>query len=490
MRRDGRPDEGLRIAVIGGGPAGSVCALALLYYARRAERDVEVVIFDRKSFVDFGPRGCNMCAGVISDTLVRNLEHLGIVIPPAAIQQEILGYQMETRAGSLRLGRPARSTIYAVYRGIGPRGLEYDEARSFDLLLLRSAIECGAKHISQTVTGIELPRGPGGTQQASGRGESAKGGPGPGAVLYGGGERYVADVIVGAFGVNSTLPRYLEGQGIGYRPPRTVQACQAEVPLDEAFIRERYRGEIKIFNLGLPGIRFASITPKQRHVTVSLVGPRVEQRDLEAFLQRPEVRAHFPPGWHVPRGYCLCYPRLPVTGARRPYADGFVVVGDAYISRYLKDGIGSAFYTGFLAAQTIMTRGIGRRHFRRHYAARCWRRYFWDNVCGKLIFAYNDLVARSSFLVAAYLRLARREAREEAPGEGTFSRVAWEVFTGDAPYHESLLEGVNPRLTIRLVAALGRELRARLRPAPSPQGREPASGPRDPGPDGGRDIRP
>lgn len=470
MRRDGRPDGGLRIAIIGGGPAGSVCALALLYYARRTDRDVEVVIFDRKSFVDFGPRGCNMCAGVISDTLVRNLEHLGITIPAAAIQQQILGYQMETRAGSLRLARPARSTIYAVYRGIGPRGLEYDEARSFDLLLLRSATECGAKHINQTVTGIELPRGPGGT----------------GAVLYGGGERYVTDVIVGAFGVNSTLPRHLEGLGIGYRPPRTVQACQAEVPLDEAFIRERYRGEIKIFNLGLPGIRFASITPKQRHVTVSLVGARVEQRDLEAFLQRPEVRAHFPPGWRVPRGYCLCYPRLPVMGARRPYADGFVVVGDAYISRYLKDGIGSAFYTGFLAAQTIMTRGITRRDFRRHYAARCWRRYFWDNLCGKLIFAYNDLVARSPFLVAAYLALGRQEAREEAPGEGAFSRVAWEVFTGDAPYHESLREGLSPRLAIRLVAALGRRLRARLRAAPSPQGREPASGPSDVGPDGGR----
>ena len=134
------------MAVIGAGPAGTVAALNLLQRARHADRPVRVLLLDRKTFTEFGPAGCNLCAGVMSAALIHDLEHLGVIIPPHVIQQKILGYELVTRGGSILLPRPPGSVIYTAYRGIGPRGLDYDEERSFDAFLLRSAIQAGAEY--------------------------------------------------------------------------------------------------------------------------------------------------------------------------------------------------------------------------------------------------------------------------------------------------------------------------------------------------------
>lgn len=429
----GGPDR-LRVAIVGAGPAGTVCAMSLLAYAGRQGSDVEVVLFDPKVFTEFGPKGCNLCAGVISHTLVRHLAALGVTIPPAVIQQEITGYYMESRAGGIHLAKPPGSTIYTVYRGIGPRSLGYDEVRSFDQFLLTCAIQRGARYVNALVSDIRLPGDP----------------TPPVEVVYGDGKRYLADVVVGAFGLHSSLGRRLEDLGFAYRSPKNIQACQAEIPLDEAFIRETFRGQIKIFNLGVPRIRFAALTPKQRHVTVSVIGKRVSRQDLERFLHHPRVRLHLPPGWQVPADYCCCHPRLPVTAARRPFADRLVLIGDADISRYLKDGIGSAFHTGMLAAWTILYAGLGREDFRRHYYRAARRQYAWDNLAGKLLFYYNDVISRIPLLAAAHLRLALQEQRGPLGRPRPFNDLLWYMFTGDSPYLATLRKGMSPGVWGRL----------------------------------------
>lgn len=79
--------ERLRVAIVGAGPAGTVCPMFVAAYGRRQGRDVEVVLlFDRKVFTEFGPKGCNLCAGVISHTVIRNLAALDVTIPPGVIQ--------------------------------------------------------------------------------------------------------------------------------------------------------------------------------------------------------------------------------------------------------------------------------------------------------------------------------------------------------------------------------------------------------------------
>ncbi|MFQ6112355.1 MAG: hypothetical protein ACE5LX_10070, partial [Nitrospinota bacterium] len=92
-RKIALPDGG-RVAVIGGGPAGSFFALHLLEGGRRSGQSFEVRIFDQKSFQRFGPPGCNMCAGAISGNLMASLERLGIRFPSSLILHRVNGYTL------------------------------------------------------------------------------------------------------------------------------------------------------------------------------------------------------------------------------------------------------------------------------------------------------------------------------------------------------------------------------------------------------------
>jgi flavin-dependent dehydrogenase len=428
------PQLPLRVAVIGAGPAGTVAALNLLQRARQADRPVRVLLLDRKTFTEFGPAGCNLCAGVMSAALIHDLEHLGVIIPPHVIQQKILGYELVTRGGSIHLPRPPGSVIYTAYRGIGPPGLEYDEERSFDAFLLRSAIQAGAEYRNSLVQDIRRRGGARGFQLQCQDGETLD-----------------ADVIIGAFGINSTLGRRLTSLGVGYRPPRAVFACQAEVPVDQVFITEHYQGQIKIINLGLRRIRFASLTPKQRHITVSIIGRTVTRRDLMTFLEHPAVLQHFPPGWRCPEWVCACQPKLPVTAAAHPIADGMVVIGDADISRYLKDGIGSAFFTAARAAQAVLEGAGSREALSRLYYRPSRRRFRVDNWVGRVLFACNDLISRCPVMVVAFLAVTRWEQEHLPPGRRPLNEFLWGMFTGDAPYLTALRAALRPGILARLV---------------------------------------
>ncbi len=435
----------LRVAIIGAGPAGTLCALDLLRRARALGREIAVTLFDRKVFFSFGPSGCNMCAGVISHTLLEALEGLGLRIGPFLIQREITGYLLETRAGALRLDRPPGSRIYTAYRGMGPPGLEYDERRSFDAFLLRAAVAAGAAHVNRLVR--DLRPSPGN-------------GP-PHRLGLDNGETAEADVVVGAFGVNSQFARRLEALGVGYRAPRVIRAAQAEVPLDPDFIARQFSGEIRLLNLGFTGVRFASLTPKRGHVTVSLVGEAAGGRGLEQFLAHPAVRANFPAGWRLPARWCHCAPRLPVTAAGRPRCDGLLVIGDADISRYLKDGIGSAFTTASLAARAILEEGTGAAALREAYYRPTRRRFVRDNLAGKLLFAANDILMPSPAAAGALLRVAAWEQHRLPPGCRSLVEALWLMFTGDGPYRAALRKGLRARMLGRLLRALLRGMGTR-----------------------------
>ncbi len=430
----GNREPALRIGIVGAGPAGSVAALNLLFLARQRDRPIHVLLLDRKTFTQFGPAGCNLCAGVMSAALIQDLEHLGVIIPPDIIQQKILGYELETRVGNIYLPRPPGSVIYTAYRGIGPRGLAYDEDRSFDAFLLKSAIHAGAEYQNRLVMDI----------QRRGTGTGFR-------ILCQEGDVLDVDVVIGAFGINSTFGRRLQSLGTGYRLPGAVSACQAEIPLDEAFINEQYQGRIRIFNLGLRGIRFASLTPKQRHITVSVVGRAVTRQDLAAFLEHPAVRRHFPPGWRCPDWVCACQPRLPVTAARHPIAEGLVVIGDADISRYLKDGIGSAFFTAAQAAQAVLDGAGHAAALRKGYYRPSRRRFRVDNWVGRFLFACNDLISRCPVLVAAFLTVTRWEQGHLPPGRRPLNEFLWGMFTGDAPYGAAFRAVLRPRVLAVLV---------------------------------------
>ncbi|UCF78305.1 MAG: hypothetical protein JSW03_09400 [Candidatus Eiseniibacteriota bacterium] len=432
-------DQGARIAILGGGPAGTLCAFMLQKMAREAGKEFDIVIFERRDFRAFGAYGCNMCAGVISSVFINSLSALGIAIPEKVIQREITGHCLETKAGGLRMAKDPGVLIYTVYRGIGPPGLEFDKERSFDFFLLRTAIEQGVRCVNTQIRNVRLSRGQPG---------------GPVTVELEDGS-YEADLVVGAFGVNSELCGVFEKLDFGYRRPRTEKACLAEIPLPEDFVSRGCRDEIKVFALGIPGVRFGAITPKRKHVTVSLVGKGVSRSTLEAFLMHPRVKAHFPDGWEPPSEYCMCFPRLPVSAARRPFHDRIVIVGDANISRYVKNGIESSLFTARAAALTVAEKGVTRNDFRSHAVRECRSRYYVDNAFGKVLFALNDVISKYHLLASSHLFVARKE-QELQPKSRGLNRVLWNIFTGDAPYVEIFKKSLGPTLQARLLRELAR----------------------------------
>lgn len=417
----------MRVVIIGGGPSGAFCAMGLLRGDSGRMGEVaphgapEVVLLDRKIFSACGPRGCNVCAGVISNSLLTNLKGFGMEVPREVIQREIQGYHFISLAGSAHLRKDPTAKILTAYRALGPPDSAYSEERSFDHFLLQQAVDLGARHLRELVTNLVPPRGKGAWR-----------------VEYGQGEHLDADIVVAACGVHTPFLSKITDLCFGYRPPLTIHACQAEVPLDPEAVTECFRDEIIIFALGLPGIKFAAMTPKERHVTVTLVGRYVKRQHLEEFLQLPPVRSLFPRTWRLPAAFCHCHPKIPVTAAPRACTDRLVVIGDAHVSRYLKNGLNSAFQTGTLAARAILETGGEARGLNRHYVLPCRQLFIADNLIGRLLFRLHGGTERSPRIARALLR-------------GHPTRALWNMFTGDLPYMETMKSMLHPAFAFRAI---------------------------------------
>ncbi len=426
-----------RIAILGGGPAGAFCAVWLCRLAEETGTEMEIVVFDHKSFEKPGPAGCNMCAGVIPHSLVRNMSAIGMELPEQVIQRRLGGCYLETQGGSIDLPAPEGEWLHATFRGPGPLGVYPAADEGFDWYLLGEAQRRGATHESRLVADVSMPPERGAPYEIKCRD----------------GFRMEADIVVGAFGVNSNLGLVFERLGFGYRVPRTVRARQAEMPIDPDSVRHPMRDRMMIFAMGWPSIRYAAITPKRRHVTVTLIGENPRRRDMDAFLESPAVKKHFPPGWTRPSRYCSCAPQLPVTAARNPICDRLLVIGDAHTSRYLKNGIESSFYTAMWAAKAIASNQTTEVGLRKHYLDLCRRTYVRDNAFGRMLLRTHDIIARSAVVARAHMTVAREEQAARGRPQ-LLTQVLWGTFTGNMPYRKILGKALDPRLQLHLAKAL------------------------------------
>ncbi len=82
-----RLEDGSRIAVVGGGPSGSFFSYFLLDMVKALGLKVELDIYEPRDFSKEGPAGCNMCGGIISESLVQNLAAEGINLPMTVAKQ-------------------------------------------------------------------------------------------------------------------------------------------------------------------------------------------------------------------------------------------------------------------------------------------------------------------------------------------------------------------------------------------------------------------
>jgi flavin-dependent dehydrogenase len=412
--------DGSRIAVIGGGPAGSFFALHALDLARQRGLRIQVFIFEGKDFSQRGPKSCNKCAGILSSHLVHNLHSLQLRFPPQVIMGEIRSYVLHLGEGMVEINQPdPERRIVSVYRGTGPRLGDLPPGVSFDAWILSEALNRGAELIRERVTAVTGDERPAVATRST---------------------ALTCDLVVLATGVNSRLPHLPD---LGYERPATEVMSQDELAVSEMSGNHR----VHIFTGRPAGVIFAGLVPKGPYVNVSLLGHKLAKDSVGKLLEMNQVRRMLRAD---PRRLCGCNPRIAVSMAQNYYADRFVAVGDAAVTRLYKDGIGSAFLTARQAARVAVGVGTSERAFRQGYAAFC-ESISRDNRIGRMLFAIWDRTQRSRVGTRAWY--SALTAEEGLPVERQHCRMAlWGMFTGDDSYRAIAQQLLHPGVQAKLLA--------------------------------------
>ena len=417
-------DDGARVAVIGGGPAGSFFSYFLLDMAERVDTELQVDVYEPKDFSRAGPPGCNMCGGIVHESLVQILAVDGINLPPTVVQRGIDSHILHLGVGDVRIETPLQEKrIGAMYRGSGPRGLKEKKWGSLDGYLLSLAADKGAKVIQGRVTGVSRENGRPQIQTKSGSPQSY-------------------DLVAVAAGVNTNVLKLFQGLELGYQPPRMTKAYVSEYYLGQETIGTWLGSSVHVFLLDIPRLKFACLIPKGDYVTMCLVGEEINKELVRSLVDTPEVKGCFPPDFALDQASCHCSPRLNAQGAAQPFGDRIVFIGDCGVARYNKDGIGSAYRTAKAAATTAIFQGVSALDFERHYRPVC-RALRIDNVIGRVVYGVIRQIQKRRFTRRAVWRMVSREQQVEG-GPRRMSMVMWDMFTGGAPYREILLRTLHP----------------------------------------------
>jgi len=417
-------DNGSRVGVIGGGPAGSFFSYFLLVMAQRVGIDVQVDIYESRDFSVPGPAGCNMCGGIVSESLVQTLAAEGINLPSTIVERGIDSYVLHMDAGKVRIETPLHEMrIAAVHRGAGPKGIKELKWRSFDAYLLELAVGKGVHLIPGRVDDIGWNDGRPKVKTRDGSTQDY-------------------DLLAVAVGVNTGVLKLFEGLGVGYKPPQTTKTYIAELYLGEEMMQRYMGSSIHLFLPKIPRLDFACLIPKGEFATLCLMGQDIDQHLVQSLMDTAEVRECLPANWSMPQDFCHCSPRMNTQGAVQPFADRIVFIGDSGVTRLNKDGIGAAYRTAKAAAVTAIFDGISAEDFRRHYWSVC-QAIKRDNRFGKMIFAFTHQIQRRRFLRRGVLRTVSREQEAEG-GSMRLSMVFWDTFTGSAHYRDVFLRTLHP----------------------------------------------
>lgn len=413
--------DGSRVAVIGGGPAGSFFSFFLLKIAAVVDLRLDVDIYEPRSFSRCGPAGCNHCGGIVSESLVQILATEGINLPASVVQSGIESYVVHMDVGTVDIASPAREQrIAALYRGNGPRGGEDLAGVSFDGFLQDLAVKQGARVVRKLVTGLSWKDGYPWLLEADGT-----------ETPY--------DLVAVASGVNSNFLGKFEGFPSPPGQPKTTRTYICEFRSTREEIQRLLGHSMHVFLLDIPRLEFAAIIPKGEFATMCMLGDDLDQDLVETFLRSPVVQACLPAG--AMPSVCSCSPMINMGGMTQPFADRLLLIGDSGVTRLYKDGIGAAFRTSKAAALTAVLQGISKEAFRNHYWPAC-QAIASDNAIGKVIFGTTTVLKRSRFCRKAILRMTRGEQVKKRGGR--MSSVLWNMFTGSAPYREIFLGTLHP----------------------------------------------
>lgn len=439
-------ENGCRVAVIGGGPAGSFFAYFFLETAARVGLQAQVHIYEPKDLHQPGPAGCNMCGGIVSESLVQLLSTEGMTLPTTVVQRGIDSYVLHMDVGSVRIDPPGHEKrIAAVHRGGGPRGLVEKRWDGLDGYLLHLAIKQGATVVREKVDSIAWDDGKPRLLTKTGSSEPY-------------------DLLVAAVGVNGQGMKLFQNMRPAFVPPRTTKTAICEFLLGAEMIGRYLGSSMHVFLLNQPNLEFGALIPKGDYVTLVLLGKNIDRQMVTNFLNAPEVRQCFPPEWNIPADFCRCFPSINVKGAPQPFADRVVFVGDSGENRLYKDGIGGAYRTAKAAANTAVFEGVSAADFRRRFQPVC-RSLSVDNAIGKLIFTVTRLIQTMRCTRRGIARMVARE--QQRGGAQRMSGVLWDTFTGSAPYRDIFVRTLHPFFLLSLAYETARGfLPGGVRPRP------------------------
>lgn len=436
-------ENGSRIAVIGGGPAGSFFSYFLLSMAKRVDLEISVDIYEPRDFNIPGPQGCNMCGGVLYESLVQSLAVDGINMPGEVVQRGIEFNMLHFDEGDVVIQTPLQEKrIASTFRGVGPRGLVQIKGGSLDSYLLRAALDQGARHIQKRVDDVRWRISEDAAIDAKKLVQ----------VKTQGGQFQTYDFLVVASGVNTALLKEFRNMDFGYEPPQTSKLVVREYFLGEEIVSRYFGSVFHAFLLDIPGLDYGAIIPKGDYITVCLLSSHAELHAdaIESFLNNPVVKRSLPQNFSLENPACLCGPRINVNGSKQPYGDRVIFIGDSGVSRLYKDGIGAAYRSAKVAAETAIFQGISASDFKKYYLSFC-RKLERDNQIGKLIFKVAGLIPKTRSGQKAVLRMISDEQRRNISANKSISMVIWDMLTGGAPYSDIFLRTIRPSFLARLL---------------------------------------
>lgn len=415
--------DGSRVAVVGAGPAGSMFSYFLLSMAETVGLDLDVDMYEPRSFTHCGPAGCNHCGGIVSESLVQRFATEGIRLPDDVVQRGIESYTLHMDVGDVEIATPLHEKrIAAIYRGNGPKDSQLLDTHSFDGYLLELARQKGANVVPALVTDLQ-------------RFEDHM------SITCADNTSADYELVVVASGINSRLLEMMESSSQAFSRPDRTKTFICEFHLGRDLIRETFGPSMHVFLLDIPRLEFAALIPKGDYVTLCLLGDDIDEELMDRFFSSAEVRNCFP-GNVIPPHACHCYPRINTREARPVYGDRLVMIGDSGATRLFKDGIGAAYRTAKAAAKTVVFHGVDAESFEKHYAPLC-RKISNDNKVGKFVFAVASLVQKARFARRGVLRMTVKEQQDQ-DGPRRMSTVLWDLFSGSASYTNVFLRTLHP----------------------------------------------